>query len=59
MLVANAAAAMLFAGRTADAAVLIEPLTAEPPRGDDWFTHLLRAQIDMLRGHLAAATSRA
>jgi DNA-binding CsgD family transcriptional regulator len=58
MLVANAAAAMLFAGRTADAAVMIEPLTAGPPRGDDWFTHLLRAQIDMLRGDLAAAASR-
>jgi DNA-binding CsgD family transcriptional regulator len=58
ILVVNAAAAMLFAGRTADAAALIDPLTAGLPRGDDWFTHLIRAQIDMLRGDLAAATSR-
>src|SRR5262249_42928089 len=40
ILVCNAAAAMLFAGRTAGAAALIDPLTAGPPRGDDWFTHL-------------------
>ena len=58
ILVGNAAAAMLFAGRTADAAALIDPLTTGLPRGDDWFTHLFRAQIDMLRGDLAAATSR-
>ena len=58
LLVGNAAEAMLFAGRTADAAALIDPLTTGPPRGDDRFTHLLRAQIDMLRGDLAAATSR-
>ena len=58
ILMCNAAAALLFAGRTADAAALIDPLTTGPPRGDDWFTHLLRAQIDMLRGDLAAAASR-
>jgi DNA-binding CsgD family transcriptional regulator len=57
-LVANAAEAMLFAGRTADAAALIDPLTTGPPSGDDWATQLLRAQLDMLRGDLAAATSR-
>src|SRR4029077_4196602 len=58
ILIGNAAEAMLFAGRTADAAALIDPLITGPPRGDDWFTHLLRAQIDVLRGDLAAATSR-
>ena len=36
ILVANAAEAILFAGRTADAAALIDPLTTGPPRGDDW-----------------------
>jgi DNA-binding CsgD family transcriptional regulator/tetratricopeptide (TPR) repeat protein len=58
ILVSNAAEAILFAGRTADAAALIDPLTTGPPRGDDRFTHLLRAQLDMLRGDLAAATGR-
>ena len=58
MLVCNAAEAILFAGRTADAAALIDPLTTGPPHGDDAFMHLLRAQIDMLRGDLAAATTR-
>jgi DNA-binding CsgD family transcriptional regulator len=57
-LVCNAAEAMLFGGRTADAAALIDPLTTGPPHGDDWFVHLIRAQIDMLRGDLAAATGR-
>ena len=58
ILVSNAAEAILFAGRTADAAALIDPLTTGPPRGDDVFVHLLRAQIDMLRGDLAAAVTR-
>ena len=58
LLAGNAAEAMLFGGRTAEAAALIDPLTTGPPRRDDWFTHLLRAHIDMLRGDLAAATAR-
>ena len=58
ILVGNAAEAILFAGRTADAAALIDPLTTGPPGGDDWFTHLLRAHLDMLRGDLAVAASR-
>jgi DNA-binding CsgD family transcriptional regulator/tetratricopeptide (TPR) repeat protein len=58
VLVANAAEAILFAGRTADAAALIDPLTTGPPCGDDWITHLLRAQIDMLRGDHEAAAAR-
>jgi DNA-binding CsgD family transcriptional regulator len=57
-LVANAAEAMIFAGRTADAAALIDPLTTGPPRGDEWFWHLIRALLDMLRGDIEAATSR-
>jgi DNA-binding CsgD family transcriptional regulator len=57
-LVCNAAEAMLFSGRTVDAAALIDPLTTGLPRGDDWFVHLIRAQIDMLRGDLAAAIGR-
>ena len=55
ILVGNAAEAMLFAGRTADAAALIDPLTTGPPGADDWLVHLLRALLDMLRGDLAAA----
>src|SRR6185369_13773422 len=58
ILMCNAAAALLFAGRTADAAALIDPLTTGPPREDDWITHLLRAQIDMLRGDHEAAAAR-
>jgi DNA-binding CsgD family transcriptional regulator len=57
-LIANAAAAMWSRGDTAVAAALIDPLTTGPPRGDDWFTHLIRALLDMLRGDHAAAAAR-
>jgi DNA-binding CsgD family transcriptional regulator/tetratricopeptide (TPR) repeat protein len=57
-LVANAAEAMWSMGRTAEAAVLVDPLTTGPPRGDDWFVHLTRAFLDMLRGDHAAAAAR-
>jgi DNA-binding CsgD family transcriptional regulator len=57
-LVANAAEALLSGGHTAEAAALIDPLTSGPPRADYWWVHLFRAVIDMLRGDLAAATSR-
>jgi DNA-binding CsgD family transcriptional regulator len=57
-LVVNATEAMWSRGRTADAAALIDPLTAGPPRGDDWFVHLTRALLDMLRGDIAAADAR-
>jgi DNA-binding CsgD family transcriptional regulator len=57
-LVANAAEAMWSRGRTAEAAGLIDPLTTGPPRGDQWFLHLDRALLDMLRGDIEAATTR-
>jgi tetratricopeptide (TPR) repeat protein len=56
--VATAAEALLSRGRTAEAAALIDPLTTGPPSEDHWWVHLFRAVIDMLRGDLAAATSR-
>lgn len=54
----NAAEALLAVGQTAQAAALIDPLTAEPPDRDDWITHEARAEIDMLRGDIDAATAR-
>jgi hypothetical protein len=45
-------------GHTAEATALIDPLTTGPPRRDDWFVHLIRALLDMLRGDLAAAADR-
>src|SRR4029450_5944357 len=40
------------------AETLLDARTAGPPREDDWITHLLRAQIDMLRGDHEAAAAR-
>jgi DNA-binding CsgD family transcriptional regulator len=57
-LVANAAEAMWSRGDTPAAAALIDPLTTGPPRGDEWFLHLDRAVLDMLRGDHAAAAAR-
>jgi DNA-binding CsgD family transcriptional regulator len=57
-LVANAAEAMWSRGHTADAGTLIDPLTTGPPSRDDWFLHLTRALLDMLRGDHAAAAAR-
>jgi DNA-binding CsgD family transcriptional regulator len=57
-LVANAAEAMWSMGQTTEAAVLVDPLTTGPPRGDDWFVHLTRAFLDMLRGDHGAAAAR-
>jgi DNA-binding CsgD family transcriptional regulator/tetratricopeptide (TPR) repeat protein len=54
----NAADAMLARGRTAEAAQLIDPLTEEPPAWGDYPVHMLRAEIDLLRGHGDAAASR-
>ena len=56
-LVANAAEALLAAGRTAEAAALIDPLTAGPPDRDHWLVHEARAEIDMLRGDIHAAAA--
>ena len=55
---ANAAEALLAVGRTAEAAALIDPLTAIPPDRDQWPLHVNRAEIDLLRGDTDAATER-
>jgi DNA-binding CsgD family transcriptional regulator len=54
----NAAEALLARGRTAEAAALIDPLTTGPPDRDHWAAHQCRAEIDVLRGDLEAATRR-
>jgi DNA-binding CsgD family transcriptional regulator/tetratricopeptide (TPR) repeat protein len=58
VLAGNAAEALLAQGRTAEAAVLIDPLTAGPPDRDHWMPHEYRAEIDLLRGDIAAAAER-
>jgi DNA-binding CsgD family transcriptional regulator len=58
ILAANAAEALLALGRTAQAAALIDPLTAAPPAQYDWWVHHSRAEIDLLRGGLEAAGQR-
>jgi len=55
---ANAAEALLARGRTAEAAALIDPLTSRPPDRDDWVVHGIRAEVDLLRGDIAAASGR-
>jgi DNA-binding CsgD family transcriptional regulator/tetratricopeptide (TPR) repeat protein len=57
-LAANAAEALLAVGRTADAAALIDPLTAMPPGRDHWLAQVARAEIDLLRGEIGAAAER-
>jgi DNA-binding CsgD family transcriptional regulator len=57
-LVCEAAEAMLCRGGTAEAAALIDPLTTGPPGRDDWFVHVYRSEIDLLRGDIAAAAAR-
>ena len=57
-LAAHAAEALLALGRTAEAAALIDPLTAEPPDRDHWPAHVIRAEIDLLRGDTGAAAER-
>ena len=54
----NAAQALLATGRTDAAGALIDPLTAGPPDRDHWVVHGARAEIDLLRGDIAAATAR-
>jgi ATP/maltotriose-dependent transcriptional regulator MalT len=53
-----AASSLLFLGRTAEAAALIDPLTAGPPDRDRWLAHECRVLIDLLRGDIAAAAGR-
>jgi DNA-binding CsgD family transcriptional regulator/tetratricopeptide (TPR) repeat protein len=57
-LAGNAAEALLAAGRTAEAAALIDPLTTGPPDRLHCAVHEARAEIDLLRGDIAAATER-
>ena len=54
----NASEALLACGRTAEAAALIGPLTTGPPDRDHWLVHEDRAEIDLLRGDIDAATLR-
>ena len=58
ILIFNAGEALLAGGRTAEAAALIDPLTAGPPDRDDWIMHEARAEIDLLRGDIDAAAAR-
>src|SRR5580693_6606625 len=57
-LAAHAAEALLALGRTAEAAALIDPLTAGPPDPDHWPAQVIRAEIDLLRGDTGAAAER-
>ena len=54
----NACEALLARGRTAEAAALIDPLTAGPPDRDHWPVHEARAELDLLRGDSGAAARR-
>ena len=58
VLAANAAEALLALGRTTEAAALVDPLTSGPPDRDHWLVHQARAEIDVLRGDIDAATRR-
>jgi DNA-binding CsgD family transcriptional regulator len=58
LVTANAADALLCQGRTAEAGALIDPLTGGPPDTEHRFAHGIRAQIDLLRGDLRAASRR-
>jgi DNA-binding CsgD family transcriptional regulator len=57
-LAAHAAEALLALGGTAEAAALIDPLTAGPPDPDHWPAQVIRAEIDLLRGDTDAAAER-
>jgi hypothetical protein len=57
-LAANASEALLAQGRTAQAAVLIDPLTSAAPGRYHWVAHECRAEIDLLRGDIDAAAQR-
>jgi DNA-binding CsgD family transcriptional regulator len=58
LLAANAAEALLALGRTDEAAALVGPLTSGPPDRDHWLAHVMRAEIDLLRGDTGAAEGR-
>ena len=54
----NASEALLARGGTAEAAALIDPLTAGPPDRLHRLVHEARAEIDLLRGEIDAAAGR-
>ena len=56
--ISNAAEALLAQGRTIEAAELIDPLTDDLADPDHYPVHGLRAEIDLLRGDIAAAAAR-
>ena len=58
ILAGNGAEALLYQGRTAEAAALIGPLTDGPAGRDTWLAHVHRAEIDLLSGDAAAAIAR-
>jgi DNA-binding CsgD family transcriptional regulator len=58
ILAACAAEALLALGRTDQAAALIDPLTPGLPDRDHWVVHVMRAEIDLLRGNTEAAQRR-
>ena len=58
ILAANACDGLLARGRTADAAALIDPLITGPPDLDNCPVHVSRAEIDLLRGDIPAASER-
>jgi DNA-binding CsgD family transcriptional regulator len=58
ILAANAAAALVALGRTAEAAALVDPLTSGPPDRVYWILNVACAEIDLLRGNTDAAAGR-
>jgi DNA-binding CsgD family transcriptional regulator/tetratricopeptide (TPR) repeat protein len=56
--ISNAAEALLALGRTAEAGELIDPLSTAIPDRENFMVHMIRAEIDVLRGDLEAATRR-
>ena len=54
----NAAEALLALGRTDEAAALIDPLTTGPTDRGHFMVHVIRAEIDLLRGNTSAAAGR-
>jgi tetratricopeptide (TPR) repeat protein len=55
---ANLAEAMVRAGQVGRAGALVDPVTEGEVTIDRWFTHNLRALLDVLRGRVSAAAAR-
>jgi DNA-binding CsgD family transcriptional regulator len=58
ILIFNASEGLLSRGRTAEAAALIDPLTADQADHDHWAAHECRTEIDLLRGDIDTAAER-